>query len=128
MVQWEQDFQETLDLEEWHSISETASRSLTITSIIEANYKVLLRWYMVLATFVPGATGALGNAARWEQHITYGGHVPRSEDFGSGSKTLYIHSPRLTWQSLRNKHSWVAGYLKPRKPKEGCSHLYNNIS
>lgn len=32
MKHWEQDFQETLDLEEWHAISETASRSLINTS------------------------------------------------------------------------------------------------
>lgn len=59
ITQWEQEIQETLDLEAWHSIALTASRSLINTSIVEANYKVLLRWYLVpagLATFVPRAS------------------------------------------------------------------------
>ena len=59
MLRWEEDLQETFDLNKWCELAETASKSLINTSIIEANYKVLLRWYMVparLATFVHGAT------------------------------------------------------------------------
>lgn len=59
MVKWEQDRQENLKLEEWQSIAQAASKSLINTSIIETNYKVLLRWYMVLtrlATYILGAS------------------------------------------------------------------------
>lgn len=45
MAKWEQDFNETLELDEWHSLAREASRSLINPSIIEANYEVLLRWY-----------------------------------------------------------------------------------
>lgn len=58
MVKWEQAIQEGLELEDWHSIALAALRSLINTSSIAANYKVLLRWYIVLArlaTYVPGA-------------------------------------------------------------------------
>lgn len=40
-------------------IAQAASKSLINTSVIEANYKVILRWYMVqtrLATYVLGAS------------------------------------------------------------------------
>lgn len=57
LIKWEQDFQKSLKFEEWHSIAQIASKSLINTSNIEANYKVLLRYYMVpirLATYVLG--------------------------------------------------------------------------
>lgn len=56
MVKWQQDIQESLGLEDWHSIAQAAPSSLINTSSIEANYKVLLRWYMMqarLANYVP---------------------------------------------------------------------------
>lgn len=48
-----------LSSEEWSKIIQNASKSIINTSLIEANYKVLMRWYMVperIATFVPGAS------------------------------------------------------------------------
>lgn len=60
MARWEADLQESIELEEWHTIAQGASKSIINTSMIEANYyNVILRWYMVparLATFIPGAS------------------------------------------------------------------------
>lgn len=59
MLKWEADLQENIELDEWHVIAQEASKSLINTSIIETNYKVLLRWCMVparLATYVPTAS------------------------------------------------------------------------
>lgn len=50
---------ESLEMDEWQVLVQNASRSLINTLIIEANYKVLLRWYMVpvrLTSYVPGAS------------------------------------------------------------------------
>lgn len=59
MQKWEQDMEMELDMEVWNKIILNASKSLVNTSMIEANYKVMMRWYMVperIATFVPGAS------------------------------------------------------------------------
>lgn len=48
-----------LATEEWSKITQNASKSLINTSLIEVNYKVLMRWYVVperIAAFVPGAS------------------------------------------------------------------------
>lgn len=59
MKKWKADLQESIELDERQNIAQGATRSLINTSIIEANYKVLLRWYMVptrLASYVPDAS------------------------------------------------------------------------
>ena len=47
MICWERDLGEELDRAEWNTLAQFNSKSLVNTSLIEANYKVFLRWYMV---------------------------------------------------------------------------------
>ena len=59
MTKWEQDIGMELDMADWSKLVQGASKSYINTSLIEANYKVLMRWYMVparIASFVPGAS------------------------------------------------------------------------
>lgn len=59
MQKWEQDLEISLEVEVWSKMVQCAFRSYINTSLIEAYYKVLMRWYMVpvrVATYVPGAS------------------------------------------------------------------------
>lgn len=59
MQKWEQDIEETMEMDTWYNTAQLASKGYINTSLIEANYKVLLRWYMVparIATYIPGAS------------------------------------------------------------------------
>lgn len=49
MERWERDLGKTLETDEWNTSAQDPSRLLINTSIIKANYEVLLRWYTVLA-------------------------------------------------------------------------------
>lgn len=56
MTKWEQDIGETIKIDEW---SQCASKLCINTSLIKANYKVLMRWYMGpvrVAAYVTGAS------------------------------------------------------------------------
>lgn len=58
MKRWEADLQESIELDEWHKKGQGATKSIINISLI-ANFKVLMRWYMVparLATFLPEAS------------------------------------------------------------------------
>lgn len=88
MVKWGQDIQESLELEEWHSIAHLASKSLIKSSIIEAKYKVLLRCYMVparLATYVPET----------------------SHFWGCGPEEMAYH---IWWQCRKVRQFWIRVY------------------
>lgn len=89
MVKWEQDIQEGLE-RDWHSIALPALRPLINTSIIEANYKVLLRWYMVLARLVTYIPGASSKCFR-----------------GCGQEGTAYH---IWWQFPKVKRFWVRVY------------------
>lgn len=59
MQKWEQDLEISLEVEVWSKMVQCAFRSYINTSLIEAYYKVLMRWYMVpvrVATYVLGAS------------------------------------------------------------------------
>lgn len=73
MEKWEQNLNETLELDEWHSFAQEASRSLNNTTIMEANYKKLLRRYITvrLAGYVPGSSRLSSRGCG--QYSTYGG-------------------------------------------------------
>lgn len=47
MEAWERDLQETWGLEEWHKRGTRAFKGILNISLIEANLKVLMRWYLV---------------------------------------------------------------------------------
>lgn len=47
MVQWERDLNLTFDLTEWQDLAFQLSKVSINTTLIEANYKTLLRWYLV---------------------------------------------------------------------------------
>lgn len=68
IVKWEEDLVEDLQR---YKLVQRASKSLIKTSMNKANYKILLRWYMVptkLASYVPGASlSALGVGDRRAQ-------------------------------------------------------------
>lgn len=60
MGKWEQALGETMAAEEWGKLAQYNSRCIN-TSLIEANYKGFLRWYMApvwLASCVPGASSS----------------------------------------------------------------------
>lgn len=59
MEAWERDLQETWNLEEWHRRGTRAFQGIINISLIEANLKVLMRWYLVpsrLATMFSSAS------------------------------------------------------------------------
>lgn len=76
MDRWEHGLSETLEFYKWHNLAQCASRSFINTSIIEAKYKMMLRWYMVptrVASCVPGVSslcfrgcGQEGTAIWWQ--------------------------------------------------------------
>lgn len=47
MEAWERDLQDTWGLEEWHKTETRAHKGIVTISLIEANVKVLMRWYLV---------------------------------------------------------------------------------
>lgn len=47
MNQWERDLNTTLELSDWQDIAYALSKISINTTLIEANYKTLLRWYLV---------------------------------------------------------------------------------
>lgn len=47
MREWESDLHHTWSIEEWHRASMAASKGILNIALIEANMKVLMRWYMV---------------------------------------------------------------------------------
>lgn len=57
MYKWEQYYEATLEIDKWVKMAKFASKAYINTSLIQVNYKILLRWYMVpvrVATYVPG--------------------------------------------------------------------------
>lgn len=59
MNKWEKDIEETFEVDKWFKMAQFASKAYNNTSLIEANYNVLLRWYMVpvrVAACVPGTS------------------------------------------------------------------------
>lgn len=48
-----------MDQNEWYKIASYASKSYINMSIIEANYKILHRWYIVLTGFCPRGLHAM---------------------------------------------------------------------
>lgn len=47
MGEWEKDLGQSWSLGEWHKASASASKGFMNTTLIEANLKVLMRWYLV---------------------------------------------------------------------------------
>lgn len=47
MIQWEQDLNITFDLPDWQDMAYALSKVSINTTLIEANYKTLLRWYLI---------------------------------------------------------------------------------
>lgn len=47
MLAWEKDLGQTWSLAEWHRASESASQGILNIALVEANLKVLMRWYIV---------------------------------------------------------------------------------
>lgn len=76
MKRWEADLQESIDLDEWHNLAQGAMKSIINTSLIEANFKVLLKWYMVLARLHTRGIPSMF-ADNWGRRTTYGGSAPR---------------------------------------------------
>ena len=66
MEAWERDLQETWDLEEWHKVGTRAFKGLVNISLIEANLKVIMRWYLV-----PSRVAAMFPTASPGLHATY---------------------------------------------------------
>lgn len=59
MRELENDLQHTWSIEEWHRASTAASKGILNIALIEANLKVLMRWYMVplkLSKIYPNAS------------------------------------------------------------------------
>lgn len=59
MEAWESDLQVTWDLEDWHQAISRAFKGKTNVSLVEANLKVITRWYLVptrLAILFPSAS------------------------------------------------------------------------
>lgn len=81
MTKWEQDLGKTFEMDEWSKMVRCASGSYINTSLIEANYKVLMRWYMVptrIAECFPGVSPVCFRGCGMEgQYYTHGGLTPR---------------------------------------------------
>ncbi|OCT79894.1 hypothetical protein XELAEV_18026706mg [Xenopus laevis] len=45
MAKWEGDLRETIEMEQWHTIWDRASKSSVCTIISEKAYKLIFRWY-----------------------------------------------------------------------------------
>lgn len=95
MDKWEQDIGETFEVDEWFKKPQYASKSYINTSLIQANYKVLPRWFMVPVR-VEVSPGGFPLVFRGMWHGRHS--VPhmvataqKSNDFGFAFKTLYIH-------------------------------------
>lgn len=90
MKRWEADLQESIKLDEWYTIAQGATKSIIVTSLIEANNKIIMRWYMVLAslaTFIPEAS-------------------PRCFRGCGRLGTMY----HVWWQCPKVRHYWIRVY------------------
>lgn len=59
ILEWENDLAQEWDLEAWHRASAWAHREALNISLVEANLKVMMRWYLVpakLARLYPSAS------------------------------------------------------------------------
>lgn len=86
MRTWEHDLQVDLDFEDWHKLTGYAFKSYINTPLIEANYIVLLRWYMVptrLCFFREPRHPELEVAVRRVPFCIPGGNTQKSADYGS---------------------------------------------
>lgn len=90
----ERDRGEAMDAAEWQRLAQGATKSITNTSLIKANYKVLLRWYMIPTRCAQRVSGpppyVLEGVDKREQHIIPCGRAQKSAGFGFAPITLQV--------------------------------------